>query len=95
MFYLICNSLEERAKLIAHLKENGIQAVFHYLSLHKSDYYKDKHDGRELINCEKFTDCLLRLPLFYELKQEEVKYICDILLGYNARYALYENYPDT
>ena len=48
MFYLVCNSLEERTGLIKHLKDNDIQAVFHYLSLHSSPYYKDKHDGRSL-----------------------------------------------
>jgi len=78
MFYLVCNSLEDRTKLIAHLKENGILAVFHYLSLHSSDFYKDKHDGRELPNCDRFADCLIRLPLFYELKEKEL----DILINY-------------
>jgi dTDP-4-amino-4,6-dideoxygalactose transaminase len=75
MFYLVCNSLEDRTKLIAHLKANGILAVFHYLSLHNSDFYKHKHDGRALPNCDKFADCLVRLPLFYELENETVKNI--------------------
>ena len=75
MFYLVCNSLEERTKLIAHLKKNDILAVFHYLSLHSSEFYKDKHDGRELKNCDKFADCLVRLPLFYELSPNDIEYI--------------------
>jgi dTDP-4-amino-4,6-dideoxygalactose transaminase len=70
MFYLVCNSLEDRSKLITHLKANDILAVFHYLSLHSSEYYAPKHDGRELPNCDRFADCLVRLPLFYELKEE-------------------------
>ena len=70
MFYVVCNSLENRTGLIAHLKANGILAVFHYLSLHSSEYYSPKHDGRELPNCDMFADCLVRLPLFYELKEE-------------------------
>ena len=82
MFYLICNSLKDRTKLIAHLKENGILAVFHYLSLHASEFYKDKHDGRELPNCDKFADCLVRLPMFYELEENKqqkiIKKIKDI-----------------
>jgi dTDP-4-amino-4,6-dideoxygalactose transaminase len=73
MFYVVCNSLEDRTKLIAHLKENGILAVFHYLSLHSSDFYKDKHDGRSLPNCDKFADCLVRLPLFYELENADTQ----------------------
>lgn len=72
MFYLICNDLEERTKLIKDLKDNGILAVFHYLSLHNSDYYKGKHDSRELLNCDKFADCLVRLPLYYELENEDI-----------------------
>ena len=79
MFYLVCNSLEERTKLIAHLKEQGVGAVFHYLSLHSSPYYQDKHDGRELPNCDRFADCLVRLPMFYELEVEDVKQICKII----------------
>ena len=75
MFYLVCNSLEDRTKLIAHLKANGILAVFHYLSLHSSEYYAPKHDDRELPNCDMFADCLVRLPLFYELSRENVSYI--------------------
>jgi len=82
MFYLVCKSLEDRTKLIAHLKGNDISAVFHYLSLHKSEYYKDKHDGRELMNCDKYTDCLVRLPFFYELNKNDVEYICDKIREY-------------
>lgn len=77
MFYLVCNSLEDRTRLIILLKANGILAVFHYLSLHSSEYYSPKHDGRELPNCDMFADCLVRLPLFYELKQEDVKNIIE------------------
>ena len=72
MFYLVCNSLEDRTKLIDHLKQNDILAVFHYLSLHSSPYYTDKHDGRALPNCDMFADRLVRLPLFYELTEENV-----------------------
>lgn len=72
MYYLVCNSLEERTNLISFLKSNNIQAVFHYLSLHKSPYYGTKHDGRELVHCDRFADCLIRLPLYYELTLEDV-----------------------
>lgn len=79
MFYLVCNSLEERSQLIKRLKDNGILAVFHYLSLHSSPYYADKHDGRELLECDRYADCLVRLPMYYDLKDEEVREICDII----------------
>lgn len=67
MFYLVCVSLEQRNRLINFLKEREISAVFHYLSLHKSDYYIDKHDGRELTETDRYSDTLVRLPMFYEL----------------------------
>ena len=72
MFYLVCNSLEERTALIKHLKDNGVLAVFHYLSLHSSPYYMDKHDGRALPECDRYADCLVRLPMYYDLKDEDV-----------------------
>lgn len=77
MFYLVCSSLEERTGLISKLKSEGILAVFHYLSLHSSPYYQDKHDGRPLPNCNHYADCLVRLPLYYDLSESEVQTICD------------------
>lgn len=79
MFYIVCPSLEIRSNIINRLKANDVLAVFHYLSLHSSPYYKDKHDGRELPNCDRYADCLLRLPLYYELKENEIESICGIL----------------
>ena len=79
MFYLVCNNLEERTRLIKHLKDNGILAVFHYLSLHSSPYYQNKHDGRELPECDRYADCLVRLPMYYDLNDEEVIKVCNII----------------
>lgn len=75
MFYLVCKNLEERTGMINRLKEKDIQAVFHYLALHSSPYYKGKHDGRELPNCDKYADCLVRLPMYYDLQEEEINII--------------------
>ncbi len=77
MFYLVFNQLAERTSMIEHLKLNGIYAVSHYLSLHKSLFYQLKHDGRELPDSDRYTDCLLRLPLFYELSADDQKKIID------------------
>ena len=79
MFYLVCNSLDERTKLIKYLKDNGVLAVFHYLSLHSSQYYKDKHDGRELPECDRYQDTLVRLPMYYDLTTDEVRQICQLI----------------
>ena len=82
MFYLVCASLEERTRLIADLKAHDIQATFHYLPLHASAYYHDKHDGRALPACDQFGDCLVRLPLYYELTEAEVKQITDAVKAF-------------
>ena len=79
MFYLVLPDLASRTALIATMKANGILAVFHYLSLHSSDYYQDKHDGRALVQCDRYADCLVRLPLYYDLTIEEVDMICDYI----------------
>lgn len=79
MFYLDCKNIENRTNLINHLKSNGIQAVFHYLSLHKSPFYKDKHDGRDLPNCDKFSDSLVRLPFFYELSNQQIQQVINTI----------------
>jgi dTDP-4-amino-4,6-dideoxygalactose transaminase len=72
MFYLVCNSIEDRTNFIMKLKENDIQAVFHYLSLHSSPFYQYKHDGRDLSNCDRYADCLVRLPLYFDLTTTEL-----------------------
>ena len=79
MFYLVLPSLEARTALIQTLKNNQIWAVFHYLSLHSSPYYSEKHDGRILANCDRFADCLVRLPLFYELKDSDLDKITNTI----------------
>jgi len=86
MFYLVCSDLRQRSLLIEHLKNNSILAVFHYQSLHKSPYYKSKHDKREIPFSDKYTDCLVRLPLFYELASTDLHLIIDTILGFFARY---------
>lgn len=83
MFYLVCKNLEQRSKLIAHLKANAILAVFHYISLHKSPFYEGKHDGRVLTETDRYTDCLVRLPLFYELTEAEQNKIITTIQEFN------------
>jgi dTDP-4-amino-4,6-dideoxygalactose transaminase len=82
MFFILCSSLEERTRLIQHLKEHEVLSVFHYLSLHKSDFYINKHDGRPLLNSDHFSDCLLRLPMYYELEIDTVKEISDLIIKF-------------
>lgn len=82
MFYLSCNSLDERTILMAKLNESGVKSTFHYSSLHRSSFYAFKHDGRELPQSDKWTDCLMRLPMFVDLSFEEVDFICKIITDF-------------
>lgn len=82
MFYLVCRNLEERAALIDKLKSEGIHTVFHYLSLHKSPYYVGKYTGLELPQSDRFSDCLLRLPMFFELSNTEVDKIISVIFSF-------------
>ena len=75
MFYIRFAALEERTKYIKKLKKQDILAVCHYISLHSSSFYSLKHDGRVLPNTDKFTNTLLRLPMYYELNEEEINII--------------------
>lgn len=84
MFYLVCRSAEQRNELINHLKENDIFAVFHYLCLHKSRYYADKHDGRLLPEAERYADCLVRLPFYFELSPDDQQFIIDTIKNYGT-----------
>ena len=76
MFYIKCKDLEERTRLIEFLKKNEIYAVFHYIPLHSAEAGlkfgrfsgEDKYTTKE-------SERLLRLPLYYGLKSEEVDYI--------------------
>lgn len=76
MFYIKAKDLKERSELIKFLKENGILAVFHYIPLHTAPAGQkfgefrgeDKYTTRE-------SERLVRLPLYYGLKEEQVDYI--------------------
>ena len=82
MFYLVGRNLDERTALIEYLKKLHILPVFHYLSLHTSPFYANKHDGRPLPNADHYTDCLVRLPLYYELSVDEQQRVIDGVLNF-------------
>lgn len=85
MFYVICESEVERDQLINFMKSKGIMAVFHYLSLHRSTFYEGRHDGRMLLQSDRYSDTLLRLPLYYELTESQLNYICDSIVEFYSR----------
>jgi len=81
MFYIVAKNANQRHSILKKLKDNGILGVFHYLSLHKSLFYIDKHDGREMALSDYFSDCLIRLPLFYELTNDEINKIIEVIIS--------------
>ncbi len=82
IFYLVCKSEEERSRLIKHLDKDGVMAVFHYLSLHKSPFFISNHKEVELKNADKFTECLLRLPLFFDLTNKQQNIVINSVLSF-------------
>lgn len=79
IFYIICKTNIERERLIKYLWQRGIQATFHYQALHKSKYFYKQHDGRKLHNAERFSECLLRLPLYYNLNITEAEIVVNAI----------------
>jgi dTDP-4-amino-4,6-dideoxygalactose transaminase len=76
VFYIVLKNTEQRGALIEWLKSKNIQTVFHYLSLHKSPFYEGKYSGKELVNADRYSDCLLRLPLYFDLATDQVQQVC-------------------
>ena len=81
-FYILLNSNKERSSLIDYLRKKKIQAVSHYVPLHSSKFYKEKHDSRPCKNADLFSKRLLRLPLHSYLKNNEIEYICKYILNF-------------
>ena len=72
MFYIVCRTEDERNSIMAHLKGQDIQAIFHYLPLHSSPYFHSKYNGRALSEADRFSGCILRLPFHTELTDPEI-----------------------
>lgn len=78
MFYIKAKNLDERTRLIEYLKENDVNAVFHYIPLHSAPagikygrfHGEDKFTTKE-------SERLLRLPMYYGLTEKNIEKICD------------------
>lgn len=75
IYYIVCNNLLERTEYINFMKSNNIYCVSHYISLHSSKYFLSKYTGPQLLNSDKFTDCLVRLPAFVNMTDDEQNFI--------------------
>ena len=86
MFYIKTKDIEERTALADHLKKNDILAVFHYVPLHSAPAGSrfGRFHGEDRYTTDTF-ERLLRLPMYYGLKPEEVEYICDKIKEFYGR----------
>lgn len=76
IFYIVLADPEQRQPLITWLKEKGISSAFHFLSLNKSRFY-EKNSMIDLAWSDRYTNGLLRLPMYHELSTTEVTSICE------------------
>ena len=77
MFWIKVKDFEQRQKLLNYLKENGICAVFHYVPLHSSEagLKYGEFVGKDVFTTKE-SERIVRLPLYYDMKQEEIDYVC-------------------
>lgn len=87
IFYIVCNNSLQRDELINYLKGKGVQAMFHYPGLHKSPFFNKLNNGNTpvLPYAERFSNGLLRLPLYVELTDAEVALVCDAIESFYKR----------
>ncbi|MBB6460742.1 dTDP-4-amino-4,6-dideoxygalactose transaminase [Flammeovirga kamogawensis] len=80
MFYIILKDVTQRSSFIEYMADKNVKCVFHYLSLHQSDYYLENNTIQHLKMSDYYSDCLVRLPLYYELSQDQIFSICKIII---------------
>lgn len=79
LFYITMQSGELRDKLLQFLSDNDVHAVFHYLSLHNSPYFKKYYGSGVLPNAERYSSTLLRLPFYFSLQESEIIHIAETI----------------
>src|SRR5690606_6254379 len=82
MFYIVLPSEAAREELRLYLKKEGIAAVFHYSSLNKSSYFIKHNAAEDLPNSDRYSDCLLRLPLYADMDTREQACIIEKIRAY-------------
>ena len=82
LFYIVTREATQREQLIKYLNKKGIQAVFHYLPLHLSKFFSDKYTGLPLPEAERYAGCLLRLPFYYDLSEQDIVEVTDAVFSF-------------
>lgn len=82
IFYVLAKDANERDGLLSYLKQNDIQAIFHYLPLHASPFFRETGLATVCDRANFFGDCLIRLPLFVEINEEQLKSVVHFLVSF-------------
>ena len=85
MYYIKVKDLKVRTDLINWMKEKGIHCVFHYIPLHTAPagMKYGRFHGEDVYTTRE-SERLMRLPMYYSLSMEDVKYVTDCLLSYTG-----------
>lgn len=87
MYYIVFENLQKRSEFIAHLKANAINPVFHYIPLHSSPAgMKFARTCGDMRATNQISDTLVRMPLFYNLSQSELRRIFECVAEFFARW---------
>lgn len=80
MFYIKTKDLDTRTKLLDYLKENGINAIFHYIPLHSAPagLRFGRFEGEDKYTTDE-SERLLRLPLYYRIGNNDIAFVIDTL----------------
>jgi dTDP-4-amino-4,6-dideoxygalactose transaminase len=84
MFYIMLNDLDERGRMIEYLAQAGVIAYFHYVPLHEAPYWRGKYDGLRLPVTKRTAECLLRLPMYYDLTDGQIDHVCESVRRFKA-----------
>jgi dTDP-4-amino-4,6-dideoxygalactose transaminase len=83
IFYILTKTPEARNSLLSYLGEKRIQAIFHYLCLHQSPFFRKDHpESGSLPNAEFFSSCLIRLPLYFDLDKQKIDLIAEEIFNF-------------
>lgn len=85
MYYLVCSDDAERVRLIAYLRERGVHSVFHYQSLHQARFFEGMYSGQPLRQADRYSECLLRLPLHLYLENQDPAYVVDCVARFFSK----------
>ena len=76
IFHMVFHHSGQRDHILNELRRRGFLAVFHYQALHASPFFRGRHRGGELLQARRYEECLLRLPLFYDLRESDLEGVC-------------------